>query len=470
MESNRTAIVMDAASLHNLADAVPAYALKCIEALESAGYEAWLVGGFVRDSLLRRPISDVDIATSACWQDVKVACEACGYAVHETGTTHGTVSVIIDYHVIEVTTYRVDGSYYDHRHPDGVTQAETIVEDLARRDFTINALAFHPRRGLVDPFGGTHDLKNHIIRAVGDPLLRLTEDALRIMRALRFASQLGFELSSETKTAVFERKQDLDLVAGERLSTELEKFLCGSHVRETLMTYSDVLAVILPELSEMKGLDQRTRYHCYDVLEHTAYVIEYVPQSDVLGRWAALFHDMGKPETFFVDEAGVGHMYGHEAASVGHLSKAAYRLRFPAKMTHNLKLLVRHHDFRPTVSRKNVRKLYAMLEFKDELFPVMCNLMRADALAHAPEYHARTISIDELEALFIHMKQTREALCVSDLAIDGKVLLELGLTPGPLVGDILEDLFMAVAEEKIANEPHALRSYAALLIASTNHP
>ena len=145
MEPNRTAIVMDAASLHNLADAVPAYALKCIDALEQAGHEAWLVGGFVRDSLLRRPVSDVDIATSASWQNTKAACEACGYAVHETGTQHGTVSVIIDYHVIEVTTYRVDGSYYDHRHPHGVTRVETIVEDLARRDFTINALAFHPR-------------------------------------------------------------------------------------------------------------------------------------------------------------------------------------------------------------------------------------------------------------------------------------------------------------------------------------
>ena len=465
MEIHRATIGIDYEALARLCAAIPPYALECIEAIEAEGYEAWLVGGFVRDALLHRPIHDIDIATSAPWPETKRLCEQSGFAVHETGTKHGCVSVVKDRNLLEVTTYRIDGSYYDHRHPDQITTAESIIEDLARRDFTINALAFHPQRGLVDPFGGTRDLREGIIRCVGDPIIRLSEDALRIMRAIRFASQLGFKLDEKTKLALFERKQDLDLVAGERLSKEIQKFLCGSHVRPVLMEYADVLSVIFPEIGDMKGLDQRTHYHIYDVLEHTAYVIEYVPESNVLGRWAALFHDMGKPETFFVDEAGVGHMYGHEAAGVGHLSKAAYRLRFSAKITHDLKLLIRHHDFRPSVSKKNVRKLYAKLEYRDDLMPVMCDLMRADALAHAPEVHKRLAVIDELEALFYQMKANHEALSVADLAINGNDIIELGLESGPDVGKILEQLLMAVTNEQVENNAEALRSYAGVLIA-----
>lgn len=465
-KTNRPTIIANKTSLSNLYNAIPSYAFKCLQTLEKGGYEAWFVGGFVRDSLLKRPINDVDISTQAPWQETKRLCLDAGFVVYETGTDHGTVSVVIDNHVIEVTTYRIESGYYDHRHPSSIQKAHSIVEDLGRRDFTINALAFHPEHGIVDPFGGIDDLNHQIIRCVGNPTIRLSEDALRIIRAIRFCSQLGFSLEKQTSQVIFNRKQDLNLVAGERLKKELEHFLCGQYARSTLMEFVDVLAVILPELKAMKGLDQRTHYHCFDVLEHTAYVIEFVPKTDVLGRWAALFHDMGKPETFSVDEAGVGHMYGHEAASVGYLSKAAYRLRFPSKMTHNLKLLVRYHDFRPNVSRKNVRKLYSMLEYQDTLFPTICNLMRADALAHAPEYHSRTIAIDELEALFNLMKQNNEALCINDLDINGSDLIDLGLEQGPEIGEALDIIFKAVANEEIPNEHTKLIDYARFIIAS----
>ena len=468
MEPKRTSIVFSAEALSRLAKAVPEHAQRCLDTIESGGFEAWLVGGFVRDGLLGRTACDVDVATNALWQDVKRLCETAGLAVYETGTKHGTVSVIVDGHVIEVTTFRTEGPYFDHRRPSEVKPAETIVEDLARRDFTINAMAFHPRRGLVDPYGGTRDLNDRTICCVGDPRIRLAEDALRIMRAVRFASQLGFSIEEQTRQTVFSRRNDLELVAGERLREELQKFLCGRWVHDALLDYADVLTPILPEIAEMKDLDQRTRYHCYDVLEHTAYVIEFTPHDDVLGRWAALFHDMGKPETFFVDEAGVGHMHGHEQAGVGHLQKAAVRLRLPSKMVHDLKLLVRHHDFRPNVSQKSVRKLCAKLEFEHRLLPTMFNLMRADALAHAPEYHKRALAIDELEALYNEMREQGEALSPVDLAVSGSDLLELGLEPGPLVGELLDALFSEVAEDRLPNDRQALLNYANLLIASRN--
>lgn len=297
---------------------VPAYARAVLKALEDAGFEAWLVGGFVRDRLMGRQGNDIDLATNADWRTVKSACEAASMRVHETGTAHGTVTICPfpdDPRTIEVTTFRQDGSYRDSRHPEEVEFVDSIVTDLARRDFTVNAMAFHPERGLVDPFGGIDDLRRRVLRCVGDPRRRFTEDALRILRGCRFRSQLGFEIDSDTRLAMSTHKHLLYRISAERIRSELDGFVLGEHVHDALLDVFDVLAFVLPEITAMKNCEQNTKYHIYDVLEHTAFVMQHAP-ADLTVRWAALCHDMGKPPASFRGEDGVSHFYEHPKLSV----------------------------------------------------------------------------------------------------------------------------------------------------------
>lgn len=435
---------------------IPPIAKQAINLLEEAGYEAWLVGGFVRDALLNRPFTgDIDIATSAHPDQSSTLFRAQGHSVFETGIKHGTITVVIDQTPLEITTYRSEGTYRDHRHPDSVTFVRSIEDDLSRRDFTINAMAYHPTRGLVDPYGGQTDCQTQIIRCVGVPSVRFEEDALRVLRALRFASQLGFNIEDATSQAIFQYAPDLVRVSPQRLFAELDKLLCGIAVHATIMRYVDALAAVLPELIPMKGLDQKTRYHIYDVLEHTVYVIENIPPYS-LGRWAALFHDMGKPDTFFVDEHGAGHMHGHPEVSVEHLYRVADRLRFPKKMTHDLELLVRYHDTRPTATEKSVRKLYTRMEERDDLMRVMFDLMRADALSQAPFCHKRVGLTNEVEQLYLTMRRNAGLFSPDDLPINGDDLIALGLAEGPEIGKALDILFHAVLNDEVALNREAL--------------
>lgn len=456
-----------AAPLHRMAPLVPPAARAVLSALEEGGYEAWLVGGWVRDALRGVAAHDIDIATNAPWQQTAQLCTRQGFAVLETGTRHGTVTVIAQNTAFEVTTFRTEGAYHDHRHPDEVQFVQTIEEDLARRDFTINAMAYHPERGLRDPHNGQADLARHVIRCVGNPSDRFAEDALRIVRGLRFASQLSFELEAATEQAAFATAQDLNRVAGERLAAELEQLLCGEAVRATLMRYVDILGVIIPPLLTMKGFDQHNRWHIYDVLEHTACVIEHT-QPDPLARWAALFHDMGKPDTFTLDEKGIGHMYGHPDMSVEHLRVAAKRLHFSNKMLHNVSLLVRYHDDHPAATRKSVRKLFIKLDGDEHLFHVMCDLMRADSLGKAPFAYERTQLIDEVEALFNTMIAEERCFSLKDLPINGTDIMALGVAQGPEIGRILNALFDAVINEQIKAEHEELIAYAQTLIATSD--
>lgn len=429
-----------------------------IDTLEGAGYETWLVGGFVRDLLLERSLHDFDLATAAPWQKTKELCLAAGWAVHETGTKHGTLTVVANDHVLEITTFRTEGEYHDHRRPSEVAFTDSIEEDLARRDFTVNAMAFHPSRGLLDPYGGREDLRAGVIRCVGDARTRFSEDALRILRGLRFASQLGFSLETATLKAAFAQRDDLLFIAGERIEDELTKLLCGQHVLHVLMNYTDILNVALPELVPMEGLDQKTKYHIYDVFEHTAYVVHYSPATP-LSRWAGLLHDAGKPDTFFTDEEGVGHMYGHPKVSVEHVRAVAKRLHFSRAFTHDLTLLVRYHDTRPAPTKKSIRRLYAKLENKEYLFHALCDLMRADSLAQAPEYHDRVKITDELEALFEEMLADDEVFGLKDLAITGADLIAAGTPQGKQIGDALNAALEEVIEERLPNEKEALLAF-----------
>lgn len=439
--------------------AVPTCALAVIALLESAGYETWLVGGFVRDLLLGRPIHDLDLATAAPWRTVKELALAAGYAAHETGIAHGTLTVVANNTALEITTFRKEGAYTDHRHPATVEFTNSIEEDLARRDLTINAMAFHPNRGILDPFGGQDDLRTRTIRCVGDASKRFSEDALRILRALRFSSQLGFALDPGTAKAAMTLREDLKLIANERIEDELTKLLCGPDVYRVLMDHTSILNVVLPELTPMEGLDQRTKYHIYDVFEHTAWVVHHSPATP-LARWAGLLHDVGKPDAFFTDEEGVGHMYGHPKVSEEHVRAIAKRLRFSRAFTHDLALLVRYHDTRPAPTKRSIRKLYAKLDNKEYLFHAMCDLMRADSLAQAPEYHDRVRVTDEIEAIFNKMIAESEAFSVRDLPLSGRDLIDAGVPQGPVIGTLLDAAFQEVIEERLPLEHDALLTFA----------
>ena len=321
---------------------VPAPALEALERLERAGHAAYLVGGCVRDSLLGRVPGDWDITSSALPEQTEAV--FAGERIIETGLKHGTVTVLLGGLPLEITTFRTESGYADHRHPDTVVFTPSLEEDLARRDFTVNAMAWSPARGLVDPFGGRADLERGLIRCVGDPKQRFDEDALRILRALRFAAQLDFAIDPATAAAALALRQSLELVSRERLAVELTKLLCGPAVRRIVTEYWPILALPLPELAPMAGLDQRSPYHCYDVLEHSAAAAEAVPPDKIL-RWAALLHDAGKPACFTLDEQGRGHFFGHAKPGAELARAALTRLRFDKDTVRRVAALVELHDY-----------------------------------------------------------------------------------------------------------------------------
>ncbi|MBQ3562784.1 MAG: tRNA nucleotidyltransferase, partial [Clostridia bacterium] len=276
--------------------------------LIAAGYEAFIVGGCIRDILRQKAPSDYDITTSAEPEQTKAVFE--GEKIIETGLKHGTVTLLKDGMPLEITTYRIDGAYADNRRPTSVQFTKSLTEDLARRDFTINAMAFSKKTGIVDPFGGEADLQNKIIRSVGDADRRFNEDALRLMRAIRFASVLGFKIEEKTKISIFKNKNLLKNISSERIAAELVKLLCGKNAKQIIIDYFEVLEVILPEISQMKNFNQNNPHHIYPLLEHTAIAVENTPAEPPL-RLAMLLHDCGKPDALTIDERGVSHFYGH---------------------------------------------------------------------------------------------------------------------------------------------------------------
>lgn len=439
-----------------------ANALAILRALESAGFEAWFVGGCVRDAILEKSGNDIDITTNAHWSDVKAICEEAGMTCHETGIKHGTLTVVAGGTPFEVTTYRTEGVYSDARHPDKVEFVNSIDEDLARRDFTINAMAYHPERGLHDPFNGQSDLQARVIRAVGDADVRFGEDALRILRAVRFASQLGFSIEKSTKVGMNNHVALLEHIAVERIRVELEGIICGAFAHDALMLYDKVIDAVLPELAPMRNFDQMSRYHCYDVMEHTAFVVEYAKPATPLIRWAALLHDCGKPEKFFVDAQGYGHFYGHEAAGALIAKDVLARLKVPPALAENITLLVRYHDTYYPPEMRPMKRLIRSLNGDTDLVRALCSLKRADALAHAPEYRQGTIAADKMEACLNTILEQDSVFKIQDLAIGGHDVLACGIRPGPRVGEILETALEAVIDERVANEPEALLRFLGL--------
>lgn len=426
--------------------------------LEEGGFEAWLVGGCVRDAVLGRECSDVDIASNARWQEVKQLFEQRGFTTHETGIAHGTLTVVVGSQAFEITTYRCDGASADSRHPDSVRFVSSIEEDLARRDFTMNAMAYHPDRGLVDPYGGMLDLKHRVIRAVGNPKKRFDEDALRILRACRFSAQLGFSIEESTYQGMVYNKGLLYKISAERIVHELDRLLLGAYAGRALVDTVDALAAVLPELVAMKGFDQRTPYHIYDVLEHTARVIDGVPPYRLV-RWAALFHDMGKPACFFADEEGTGHFYGHANVSVLLAKGIMSRLKLSPAFATRVLTLVKRHDEVVEPTPRAVKRMLARLDGDTELFSALCDLKRGDARGQAPRCAERIGVADELERVLAEIQAAGDAFSLKDLAVNGNDVVALGIAEGPAVGTALRSALAAVIDERVPNEREALVAF-----------
>ena len=320
---------------------LPQEGLFVLERLEQRGFECWFVGGAVRDLLRGVPAHDSDLATSATPRDVIASFP--DIPVLTTGVKHGTVTVVVDHVPVEVTTYRTETTYADARHPDQVQFTGRLQDDLSRRDFTVNAMALHPTRGLVDLFGGKEDLQHGVIRCVGEPALRFQEDALRILRALRFVSKLSFELDEETAKAAREAKDSLALLSRERVQSECTGILCGENVRQVLLSYYDILSQPFPFLAAMAGFEQHNAHHCFDLLGHTAAVVEAIAPEPRL-RLAALLHDCEKPSCFSLDDDGVGHFYGHALRGEKTAETILRGLKYDNATLSRVPLLVKWHD------------------------------------------------------------------------------------------------------------------------------
>ena len=430
--------------------AIPSYARTALDRLTAAGHEAWLVGGCVRDLLLGRTPGDYDITTAALPEETEGV--FAGEQLIETGLRHGTVTVVLEGCPLEITTYRVDGTYADARHPDQVTFTRSLREDAARRDFTVNAMAYHPDRGLWDGFGGRADLEKGILRCVGDPETRFREDALRILRAVRFASVLGFTLEPATAEAARRTAPLLGQIAPERLSAELTKLLCGPGAGTVLGEYPDILGEIIPELGPMAGFDQRNLHHCHDLLTHTAAAVDNIPPDPAL-RLAMLLHDVGKPETFSLGEDGQGHFYGHAKRSVELADAILRRLRYPNHLREKAVTLIRFHDAPLTPDPRPIRRWLNKLG--EETFFDLIAVHRADTLALAPAYHSRTAELDRVEALARDILAEAPCLTLRDLAVDGHDLMALGYA-GPALGAALRSLLDGVLEGDLDNTREAL--------------
>lgn len=423
--------------------------------LKSAGYEAFVVGGAVRDSVLGiHAAKDWDIATSALPEQVKAVFNGCNLI--ETGLKHGTVTVVLDQMPLEITTYRMDGEYSDYRRPDSVQFTRSLAEDLKRRDFTMNALAYHPDTGIIDLVGGMDDIRDGRVRCVGDPNQRFQEDGLRILRALRFASVYGMRIDHDAEKAIHDNRELLDRIAVERVQVELTKLLCGKNAQEILHEFSDVLAVSIPEITPMFGFDQRNPHHNKDIWSHAIAVVCSISAVPVL-RWAALLHDIGKPSCFSIADDGVGHFYGHAHKS-GELSESILkRLRFDTASRERIVQLVRYHDLPIEPDRKQVKRL--MNKLGVDTVRQLIALHQADTLGQSAMCRSRIADYHEIANVLDEILQEEDCFSLKDLAVNGTDMIALGFS-GKQIGCVLNACLAAVMDDQIANERALLLTYA----------
>lgn len=432
-----------------------------ISRLEQAGFSAYAVGGCVRDTLLSQVPHDWDLCTSARPEEMMEIFR--GEHVVETGLKHGTLTVVLDHIPYEITTFRTDGSYTDHRHPDSVTFVEDVSGDLSRRDFTVNAMAYSPHTGLVDLFGGQEDLDRGVIRCVGVPEERFREDALRILRALRFAAVFDFAIDPETEKALRLLAPSLSNVAAERIREEFFKLLCGPGAGLILRAFPDVLAHIVPEISVMVGYDQLNHHHSYDLWEHTVQGLENVPADPDL-RLTMLLHDTGKPAVRVMDDKGEAHYRGHQAASAEIAERVTDDLRCDRETRDRVIRLVRYHDIplRTESGEVNLDRSFLLRrlnKFGEKDLRALFLIHRADRIAtgystREKEDRRMAERMDALDALLAE----QPCFTLKDLAVNGNDLKAFGLK-GPALGEALQQLLEAVMDGKVANEKDALNDF-----------
>jgi len=438
--------------------ALPENVLTCIRTLENAGHSAYAVGGCVRDWLLELEPHDFDLCTSATPEQI---CQLfSGYELVKAGEKHGTIGVVMDGTVYEITTYRTEGGYTDSRHPDWVKFEDKIEADLSRRDFTVNAIAYSPTRGYADPYGGMADLKAGILRAVGDPETRFTEDALRILRGVRFAARFSLEPEEKTLQAMFDCKALMDNLAFERIMAELSALLPVISA-EDLIRYQPVITQVIPELTATVGFDQKNPHHIHDIYTHTAHVVEASP-ADVTLRFAALLHDIGKPQCFTLDNEGVGHFLGHAAVSADMTEQVMTRLKASNELREQVVFLVAQHMTLLEPDRKILRRRVGKHGYEN--VEQWLELQMADLLATGT---AKDQDVDRCKQVADMLEQFRQedaCLSLKDLAINGNDLIELGVQPGPQLGEYLNRLFEMVLDETVPNEKEALLEQAKILM------
>lgn len=450
---------------------------RVLRVLEGAGLEAWVVGGWVRDALMGIDGHDVDICCAGTWQDNEAALEAACIGVVESGIRFGGITAVVDGERIEVTTYRMDGFYTDGRHPESVTRASCVEDDLARRDFTVNAMAWHPDRGLLDLYDGQGDLERRVIRAVGEPRRRFEEDALRMLRAVRFACRLDFVIEPETASALASCAPLLDAVARERVGIELDGILVSAHGGDALLRYPELMCAAIPELAVCRGFDQQSPYHAFDVYEHIARVLTVAgelsrfridggdpdqPPSPSL-MWAALLHDIGKPATFTVDGNGRGHFYGHPEAGAKMARDIMRRLSISGDVIRDACLLIRYHDRPMMAEREDL--LRVMQIFSGEglntarLMGELFDIKRADALGKAPSCFYYVEDIERMREMVRELIANHEAYSLETLDLRGRDLIAAGAKPGPRLGELLRRALAATMRGEVPNRREDLLAY-----------
>ena len=433
---------------------LPEKVRQIIEQIQKHGFEAYAVGGCVRDSLLGRTPDDWDITTSAKPQEVK----AIFPRTIDTGIEHGTVTVMMGKEGFEVTTYRIDGAYLDGRHPESVEFSSNLVEDLKRRDFTINAMAYNEQQGLVDVFEGIEDMQRKVIRCVGNPKERFGEDALRMMRAIRFSAQLGFEIDEETKEGMKLLAPTLENISAERIQVELVKMLTSDRPELIRTAYElGITKVFLPEFDRMMETKQETLHHMYTVGEHTIHAMMNVRNDKIL-RLTMLLHDTGKPEYKTMDEDGVAHFKMHALGSEQIAKEVLRRLKFDNDTLHKVTRLVLNHDYRMPAVPKNVRR--AMNKIGEDIFPYYMEVRRADVLAQSEYRRAEKLkNLDEVEQTYAEIIEKGQCVSLKELAVTGRDLIRVGMKPGKEIGEKLNELLNLVIENPEMNTRETLLNY-----------
>ena len=444
--------------MNNITINIPRGAAAIIDTLQSNGFEAYLVGGCVRDSILKRPVHDWDITTSATPDEMKKV--FADTKIIETGIKHGTLTILSVDGFYECTTYRIDGAYSDGRHPDIVRFTKSLAEDLKRRDFTINAMAYNDTEGLIDLFGGRLDLMNHVIRCVGNPEDRFKEDVLRIMRALRFAAQLGFDLEMKTKIAVFQMSDTLTKVSAERINSEFCKMLTQTMDSQIINDYREIIAVFIPEIRDMFGFEQNSPYHIFDVWHHTIEVLTevnyFANPNDVILALAAFFHDIGKPHSYQDGPDGIRHFYGHAAKSAEIADSIMRRMRFDNDTRNSVVTLVKYHDADIKPEAKYIKRWLNKLGSEPLL---RCLFVLKDSDIRGQTLENRVKRLREVDKLFTVLNEVIEqqaCFSLKDLAVNGGDLIAAGMKPGKEIGAVLNQMLELVLNDECANDKDAL--------------